>query len=271
MCHLCAVSESKITVSSPTSTSPYLRPPARSYMCRTAPVAVCCVSTSLKARGIVPEQGLEKVAAAVDLDLAAILDLELLDLLCNGLLEQGGIVPGDFIEGARGDVLRSAIEGCRTLVRRVGGLRPGGREHLIGLSAEQERTGLCGPLGHDRGELLIEVGHQPPAVPEAAVAVLVGAAGRLHDAIQRQEGSDNQLSHVRRIFRVTQRLTLRMSATGTHALAWYSIPHAALDAVVRCPREKRADIAQGGEWIQPLNQRRAQANIGGWETATELR
>ena len=164
-----------------------------------------------------PEQGLEKVAAAVDLDLATILGLELLDLLCNGPLEQVGIVPGDLIEGARGDVLRPSVEGYRVLVRRVSGLRPGGREHLIGLSAEQERTSLCGPPGHDRGELLIEVGHQPPAVPEAAVAVLVGAAGRLHDAIQSQEGSHNQLSHVRRIFRVTQRLTLRMNATGTHA------------------------------------------------------
>ena len=66
-------------------------------------------------------------------------------------------------------------------------------------------------------------------------------------------------------------LTLRMSATGAHVRTWHFIAHAVLDAVVRCPRRKRVEIVQGGGWIQPLGQRRAQTNIDGSETATELR
>jgi len=46
---------------------------------------------------------------------------------------------------------------------------------------------------------------------EAAVTILVGAAGCLHDAIQSQEGPHNQLSHVRRAPRVCPRLTPELS------------------------------------------------------------
>lgn len=54
---------------------------------------------------------------------------------------------------------------------------------------------LC-PLGHDAEELLIEIGYQPTAMLEVAVAVLVRTARCLHYAIQSHESTDNQLSHV---------------------------------------------------------------------------
>src|SRR5437016_1632901 len=185
MFHLCAVSESKITLSWPTSTSPYLRPPARSYTCRTAPVAVCCVSTSQKlprdcafaeqalagadnhselpntkrVDQIMLEQGLEEVAAAVDLNLATFLYLELCNLLGYVAFEQVGIVPGDLIQRPRSDELRPGVEGSSDLVRRVGGLGPRSREDVIGLAAEKKSTGLLGPLSHDFDKLLVKIGN----------------------------------------------------------------------------------------------------------------
>ena len=56
------------------------------------------------------EQGLEEVAAAVDLNLAAILCLELRDLLGNVALEQVRVVPGDLFERPRSDELRPDVE-----------------------------------------------------------------------------------------------------------------------------------------------------------------
>src|SRR5439155_20677045 len=107
---------------------------------------------------IVLEQGLEGVAAAVDLDLAALLCLELRDLLGNVALEQDGVVPRDLIERPRSDEFRSGVEGRGNLVRRVGGLGPGACEDLIGLAAEEEGAGALGPLGHDLAHLFVEIG-----------------------------------------------------------------------------------------------------------------
>ena len=50
---------------------------------------------------IVPEEGLDEVPAAVDLDLAAFFGLELRDCLRDVALEEGGVVPGDLCESAR--------------------------------------------------------------------------------------------------------------------------------------------------------------------------
>ena len=47
---------------------------------------------------IVLEQGLEEVAAAVDLNLATVLYLELCDLFCNVAIEEMRVVPGECVE-----------------------------------------------------------------------------------------------------------------------------------------------------------------------------
>ena len=131
----------------------------------------------------------------MDLNLAAFLCLELRDLLGNVALEQDGVAPVDLIERPRSDELRPGVERRGNLVGRVGGLRLRACEDFIGLAAEEEGAGAIGPLGHDLAYLFVEIGDQPATVLEAAVAVLVGAAGRLHDAVQSQEGAHNQLSH----------------------------------------------------------------------------
>ena len=105
------------------------------------------------------EQGLEEVAAAVDLNLATFLYFELRDLFDDVALEQVGIVPGDLIKRPRSDELRPGVESRRDLVRRVGGLGPRSREDLIGLAAEKESTGSLGPLSHDFAKLLVKIGN----------------------------------------------------------------------------------------------------------------
>jgi hypothetical protein len=78
-------------------------------------------------------------------------------------------------------------------------LGPGRGEHLIGLAAEKKGAGAPGPLGHDPEKPLVEIGYQPAPVPEATVAILVGTARCLHDAVQGHEGTHNQVSHVLRL------------------------------------------------------------------------
>src|SRR5690606_21753613 len=75
---------------------------------------------------IVPEQRLEEVAAAVDLDLAAFPRLEPGDLPGHVATEQGGVVPADLVERPRRDVLGPGVERRGDLVRRVGGPGPRG-------------------------------------------------------------------------------------------------------------------------------------------------
>src|SRR4029453_12800264 len=142
------------------------------------------------------EQGLEEIAAAVDLDLAAFLCLELRNLLGDVALEQGGIVPLDLIERPRSYEFRPGVESRRNLVRRIGGLWPGACEDLIRLAAEDEGARAIGPPGHDLAKFFVERGANPPAVPEAAGPVLVGASRSLHHTVQSHEGAHHQLSHV---------------------------------------------------------------------------
>src|SRR4029450_1836093 len=53
-----------------------------------------------------------------------------------------------------------------------------------------------GPRGHDLAKFFVEIGDKPPAMPEAAGAVLVWAPGGLPHAVQSHEGAHHQLSHV---------------------------------------------------------------------------
>src|SRR5690606_4719456 len=82
-----------------------------------------------------------------------------------------------------------------TFVSRIGGSGPGGREHLVRLTAEKKGTRLLRPLGHDGAERFVEIGHQPAAVLKATVAVLVRSSGSLHDAVQAHERTHHQFSH----------------------------------------------------------------------------
>ena len=73
----------------------------------------------------------------------------------------------------------------------VAGVGPGGGEYLVRFAAEQVRTGSLGPLAHAGAELVVEVGDKPAAVGKVALAIFVGAAGRLHDAVHGYECADD--------------------------------------------------------------------------------
>jgi hypothetical protein len=81
-------------------------------------------------------------------------------------------------------------------VVRIGGLRPGGGEDVVGAPAEEERVHLAEHLVDELAGRLVEVGDDPAAPVEAAAAILVRAARALVDAVHREEGGDGEL-HVR--------------------------------------------------------------------------
>ena len=68
------------------------------------------------------EQSLEEMAAAMDLELIAVLRFERGDLLGNVTLEQDRVAPGDFIERPRSHELRPGVECGGNLVGRIRGL-----------------------------------------------------------------------------------------------------------------------------------------------------
>src|SRR3954468_10610134 len=68
-------------------------------------------------------------------------------------------------------------------------------ENLVGLAAEQEVELLLEDAVDLFAELLIEIGHHPAAELEALGRILRRPAGRLHDAVHRNEGADDYLPH----------------------------------------------------------------------------
>src|SRR5262249_40607668 len=79
---------------------------------------------------------------------------------------------------------------------------PGTGPDLVRFAAEQQRLGPALPLPDERLALvelvhLIVVAHHPPAVLEAAVAVLVRAAARLDDAVEGDERMHHDRTHCR--------------------------------------------------------------------------
>src|SRR5262249_9306232 len=79
--------------------------------------------------------------------------------------------------------------------RLVGRLRPVGREDLVGPAAEEESKRVAHLLGHCLAARLVEVADRPAPVLEVSRGVLVGTAGGLHDAVERDERKDDELSH----------------------------------------------------------------------------
>src|SRR5260370_13851850 len=141
---------------------------------------------------VMRDEGLRELAAAVDLQLVSRPLLELGDLGGQVAAEQRGVVPADGVERRGGHVLRQRGELARDLVVRVGYVRPVGLEDLVRPAAEEERVRGREPGPHGLPEVLVAVRERPSAVLETAVAVPVRAAGRLHDAVEREEGVQGQ-------------------------------------------------------------------------------
>lgn len=140
---------------------------------------------------VVPQQGLDQLAAAGHLQFAAGLALEPRDFGGDVASQQHRMAPARRVERARGDVLAHAVElgRDRVVVADVGPVRG---EDLVRLAPEQEGVRRLGPAADQLAHAVVEIRYQPAAVLETAAAVLVRAAGRLHDAVQGEESSHYQ-------------------------------------------------------------------------------
>ena len=66
---------------------------------------------------------------------------------------------------------------------------------LVGLAAEHEVDRRRHRLGHGLGKLIAPVADHPASMIEALARVFLWTAGRLHDAVERREGEDDEISH----------------------------------------------------------------------------
>src|SRR5205814_911509 len=72
-------------------------------------------------------------------------------------------------------------------------------------------------LAEARADVVAPIGPGPAAVLESAVAVLVLSAGRLHDAVERHELGDDELSHMM-VFGEEGRVVCRRTVRG-----WWTV------------------------------------------------
>src|SRR5262245_36689022 len=103
------------------------------------------------------------------------------------------VLPVETIETTRDDVFRRLVERLRDRV--VALVRPVGREDLVG-PASQKHVELTGDsLANGLAQGVVQEGHGPASVGEPVPRILLGTTGRLHDAVQRDLGNGDDLSH----------------------------------------------------------------------------
>src|SRR2546428_193390 len=141
---------------------------------------------------VVLQQGLDEVAAAVNLELRAIRGLELANLAGYIAADVHRRLPVGLHRLVRYDVLRRPVDRGASL---VGLLRPEPGEDVVRRAPKQKIKGMAHLLGHHFADELVEVGHRPAAELEAARRVFLGATRCLHHAVEGHEREDDQLSH----------------------------------------------------------------------------
>src|SRR5215211_6777723 len=110
-------------------------------------------------------------------------------------LEQLRVLPWErLLQGRRGDVLLRSVEHLG--VRIVLLLGPKAGEVLIGTTTEHEWAPFGHPLSHRPAHYLVAIWNRPSAVFEPAARVLIGAAGRLHHAVEGEALDHGDLSHL---------------------------------------------------------------------------
>src|SRR5919201_5377837 len=131
--------------------------------------------------------------AAPDMQHRSIRCLQPADLLHDITAYALRVLPVELVEGARDDVLRRLVVRLRDRV--VALVRPVGGEDLVG-PASQKHVELTGDgLANGLAQGVVQEGHGPASVGEPVPRILLGATGRLHDAVQRDLGDCNDLSH----------------------------------------------------------------------------
>src|SRR5215813_7112599 len=112
-------------------------------------------------------------------------------------------LPAESVEGARDDVFRRLVERLRDRV--VALVRPVGGEELVGPTSEQHVELTGDSLANGLVQGVVPEGHDPAPVGEPVPRILLGATGRLHDAVQRDLANGDEPSHC---------LSLHFSACG---------------------------------------------------------
>src|SRR5204863_8439591 len=108
--------------------------------------------------------------------------------------DQRRVVPMELLQRARGHVLPGRVERLRNRV--VGRLIwPVRLEDLVGPAAELELAVLAVEAVHGAAHLLVPVAERPATEGKTAARIFIGAARRLHDAVERDEGGCDELSH----------------------------------------------------------------------------
>src|ERR1700678_4189174 len=140
---------------------------------------------------VVLDQGVHQLVAGVDKDLTADLLLQLRNSADHLACDDGRVGPFRIARGRGHDVLRHAVQlvGPRAAARQ-----PPRGEPLVASPPQQQRVGAQCLLGLDTGppfEVLSSELAEPAAEQKALLAV-----GVLDDAIERDVGSDDDLSHL---------------------------------------------------------------------------
>jgi hypothetical protein len=128
------------------------------------------------------DQRLQQFAAAPDMQRRPVRCLKLADLLNNVAVNTLRFLPVKTVEAARDDVFRRLVE--RLGDRVVALVRPVGGEDLVG-PAPQKHVELTGDsLANGLVQAIVQEGHGPASVGEPVPRILLGATGRLHDAVE---------------------------------------------------------------------------------------
>ena len=122
------------------------------------------------------EQPAQEVAAAMDLELAPGLRLELAHRRLDVAGDDVGVLPRRALERSRGHVLGQDVDAVRDRIALVV-VRPVALPDLPGAASEQERIGALEVRGEEAPTLIVGVRGGPTAAVEPAAPVLIGASG----------------------------------------------------------------------------------------------
>src|ERR687888_848026 len=139
------------------------------------------------------DQRLQQFAAAPNMQRRPIRCLQPADLVHDMTADVLRALPVELVEAARDDVFRRLVERLRNRV--VALVRPVGGEDLVGPASQKHVELTRDSLANGLVQGVVQEGHGPASVGEPVPRILLGAAGRLHDAVQRDLGDCNDLSH----------------------------------------------------------------------------
>jgi hypothetical protein len=128
----------------------------------------------------------------VDLELASLLLLELANPSGEISFDDARVVPLGLFQRGRGDVLGQVVETVRHLVIWVGDIRPVAGEDVVSATPEEKGIDPIEDPIHELPGHLVEVGSQPAPAIKAPAPIFVPPSGTLEDAVDSEEGIDNQ-------------------------------------------------------------------------------